>query len=92
MLGVRLSKYQQIHPDIASAAQQMLTSLFTYLLESLTDTRVFPGMAWGGRWQWEGAWGDGDGEGVGVVGGEGGWGGGGGSGEGETGRGQRLVG
>ena len=35
VLGVRLTKYQQIHPDIAPAVQQMFTSLFTYLLEPL---------------------------------------------------------
>ena len=33
LLGVGLTKYQQKHPDIAPAAQQMFTSLFTYLLE-----------------------------------------------------------
>ena len=35
MLGVKLTKYQQIHPDIAPAAQQMFTFLFTYLMEPL---------------------------------------------------------
>ena len=35
MLGVRLTKYQQIHSDIAPAVQQMYASLFTYLLETL---------------------------------------------------------
>ena len=34
-LGVRLSKHQQLYPDIAPAAQQMFTALFTYLLELL---------------------------------------------------------
>ena len=29
------TKYQQIHPDTALAAQQIFTSLFTYLLEPL---------------------------------------------------------
>ena len=35
VLGVRLTKYQQLHPDIAPAAQQMFTFLFTYVLEPL---------------------------------------------------------
>ena len=35
MLGVRLTKYQQIHSDIQPAVQQMFTCLFTYLLEPL---------------------------------------------------------
>ena len=30
VLGLRLTKYQQIHPHILPAAQQMFTSLFTY--------------------------------------------------------------
>ena len=30
VLRVSLTKYQQIHPDIQPAAQQMFTSLFTY--------------------------------------------------------------
>ena len=34
VLRVRLTKYQQIHADIASA-QQMFTSLYTYLLDLL---------------------------------------------------------
>ena len=35
VLWVRLTKYQQIHPYTAPAAQQTLTSLFTYLLEPI---------------------------------------------------------
>ena len=30
VLGVKLTKYQQIHSDIQPAAQQMFTCLFTY--------------------------------------------------------------
>ena len=30
VLGVRLTKYQQIHSDIQCAAHQMFTCLFTY--------------------------------------------------------------
>ena len=33
VLGVRLIKYQQIHPNMPPAAQQMFTFLFTYLME-----------------------------------------------------------
>ena len=32
MLGLRFTKYQQIHPDMAPARWQMFTSLFTSLL------------------------------------------------------------
>ena len=35
VLGVRMTKCQQIHSDIAPAAQQMFTYLFTYLLGPL---------------------------------------------------------
>ena len=35
VLGVRLTKYQQIHVHMAPAVQEMFTSLFTYLLEPL---------------------------------------------------------
>ena len=35
VLGVRLNTYQRIHPDIASAVQQMFTSFLTYLLEPI---------------------------------------------------------
>ena len=35
VVGVRLTKCQQTHPDIPLAAQQMFTFLFTYLLEPL---------------------------------------------------------
>ena len=35
VLGVRMTKCQQIHSDIAPAAKQMFTYLFTYLLGPL---------------------------------------------------------
>ena len=35
VLGVRLTNYQQIHPDTSPAAQQMFTSLLTYLFGQL---------------------------------------------------------
>ena len=41
MLRVRLTKYQQMHPDTALAAQQMFTSLFTYLLEALDKIKPY---------------------------------------------------
>ena len=34
VLGVRLTKYQQIHPDLASAAHQMFTSLFACIFRA----------------------------------------------------------
>ena len=38
VLGVIMTKYQQIHPDITLAAQQMFTCLFTYLWEPIYST------------------------------------------------------
>ena len=35
VLGVKCTKCQRMNPDIASAAQQMFTFLFTYLLEPI---------------------------------------------------------
>ena len=35
VLELRLTKYQQIHPNTTPAAQQMFTFLFTFVIEAL---------------------------------------------------------
>ena len=42
MLGVKLTKYQQRHSDVAPAAHQMFTSLLTYLLEPYSTFKCQP--------------------------------------------------